>query len=286
VSENKPLILFVEDDIELAEMLVAFFSAQNYKIHSVDCGEDAAEYCKNHTPDLVILDIRLPDIDGYEVAHRLRTSRRTKDVPIIFLTEKRTRSERLHGLELGADDYVTKPFDIHELRLRVRNALHRTVTGPLNNPVTALPEGMLVDERLCECLGKEGWATLLVRLENLESFRESYGFVASDDVMRAISLMVRNAVRDLGNPNDFVGQIAPTSILVVTQPHSLPELSERIRTRLEQAMDYFYPLKDRDLKEFQARRLSVRLSQLSAGQGHFPDLPSLKNKILHARGKV
>ncbi len=74
---------------------------------------------------MVILDIRLPDIDGYEVARRLRDNRRTADIPIIFLTEKRDRSERLQGLELGADDYITKPFDVQELRLRIRNALRR-----------------------------------------------------------------------------------------------------------------------------------------------------------------
>ncbi len=104
-------------------------------------------------PDLTILDIRLPDIDGYEVARRLRSNRRTEDIPIIFLTEKRNRVDRLQGLEIGADDYITKPFDIQELRLRVRNALRRSSHGALNNPVTNLPEGGLVDERLRELAG-------------------------------------------------------------------------------------------------------------------------------------
>jgi len=121
----------------------------------------------------------LPDIDGYEVARRLRKDRRTKDVPIIFLTDRRSRSDRLQGLELGADDYVTKPFDVQELRLRVRNALRRSVQGTLTNPVTNLPEGVLVDERLGECLDSTEWGILLIGLENLDGFREAYGFVAS-----------------------------------------------------------------------------------------------------------
>ncbi len=96
----------------------------------------------------MILDIRLPDIDGFEVARRLRANRKTREIPIIFLTEKRERNDRLKGLELQADDYITKPFDIQELRLRVRNALQRSRQGPLTNPVTGLPEGSLVDEAL------------------------------------------------------------------------------------------------------------------------------------------
>lgn len=286
MSEPKSLILIVEDDPDMAEMLKAYFNTQGYQAHSADCGEEALRFCKKNTPDLVILDIRLPDIDGYQVAQRMRSSRRTREVPIIFLTEKRSRSDRLHGLELGADDYITKPFDIQELRLRVRNALRRTATGPLNNPVTALPEGVLVDERLRECLVDEGWAILLVWIDHLESFREAYGFVASDDVMRAISLMVRNAVRDLGSPNDFVGQIGPTGILVVTQPHSLPELSERIQARLTQSLDYFYPLKDREGEEFRNKRLAVHISQLTASQAHFRDLNTFKSQILQLHGKA
>lgn len=203
VSEVRPVILVVEDDLDVAEMLNAYFRVQGYEVVTANLGEDAVHSCSSTLPDLVILDIRLPDIDGYEVAQRLRTSRRTKEIPIIFLTEKRNRADRLQGLELGADDYITKPFDVQELRLRVRNALQRSSQGTLTNPVTGLPEGPLVDERLEACLARDGWALLLVSLENLEGFRESYGFVASDDVLRAIHLMIRNAIRELGGAKRF-----------------------------------------------------------------------------------
>ncbi|MDK1029134.1 MAG: response regulator [Anaerolineae bacterium] len=86
-------------------------------------------------PDIVVLDIRLPDIDGFEVAQPLRTDRRTQNIPIICLTEKRNLPDRLLGLELSADDYVTKPFDVQELRLRVRNSIRRSRQGTLNNLV-------------------------------------------------------------------------------------------------------------------------------------------------------
>ncbi len=279
MAETKPTLLIVEDDLDVADMLNAYFRVQGYEVQTVNWGEDAVRACDANPPELVILDIRLPDIDGYEVAHRLRTNRRTKDVPIIFLTEKRSRSDRLQGLELGADDYITKPFDVQELRLRVRNALRRSSEGALNNPVTNLPEGVLVDERLVECIGKDGWGILLVGVDNLSGFREDYGFVASDDVLRAISLMINNGVREVGSTSDFVGQYSPTEFVVVTTPASMAGLAERINQRLEQSMDYFYPLKDRGRSDFEGKKLAVRMKQTIASDGPFPNLAALKAKL-------
>lgn len=281
MAEEKPIILVVEDDLDVADMLNAYFRVQGYEVITVNWGEDAIRACGASLPHLVILDIRLPDIDGYEVARRLRTNRRTKDIPIIFLTEKRERGDRLKGLELGADDYITKPFDIQELRLRVRNALRRSVEGTLTNPVTNLPEGALVEERLEECLSRDDWSILVVSLNNLEGFREAYGFVASDDVLRAISLMIQNSVRDQASTSDFLGQIATTQFILITAPAKLPEISERLRTRLEQALDYFYPLKDRGMEGAGARRLTVCMDQVTASQGPFKDYNDLKAHLLN-----
>jgi DNA-binding response OmpR family regulator len=91
VEEAKPTILIVEDDLDIADMLNAYFRVQGYEVVTVNWGEDGIRACQTQIPDLVILDIRLPDIDGFEVARRLRGSRKTKEIPIIFLTEKRAR---------------------------------------------------------------------------------------------------------------------------------------------------------------------------------------------------
>lgn len=280
MSKEQTTLLVVEDDVDVADMLNAYFRVQGYDVLTAYWGVEAVKACRSNHPDLVILDIRLPDIDGYEVARRLRSNRRTADIPIIFLTEKRDRSDRLQGLELGADDYITKPFDIQELRLRVRNALRRVTEGPLTNPITGLAEGPLVEERLTECLGNMDWAILLVSLEHLDVFRENYGFVASDDVQRAVSLMISNAVRDVSSPSDFIGQINPTHFVLVTIPANLSGLIGRISSRLEQALDYFYPLKDREQNNFENSRLRVHLHQLLGSQGPFDDLEHLKTELL------
>jgi DNA-binding response OmpR family regulator len=283
MAEVKQKILIVEDDLDVADMLNAYFRVQGYEIFTVNWGEDGVRACQTSRPDIVILDIRLPDIDGYEVARRLRGNRRTADIPIIFLTEKRDRSERLQGLELGADDYITKPFDVQELRLRIRNALRRAEQDTLTNPVTGLPDGTLVDERISECLHRFTWTMLIVSLENLEIFREAYGFVASDDVMRAVSLMVHNAIKELGGADDFLGHLSPTDFVLITGPEQAANLSDRIRGRLEQSLDYFYPIKDREKPGSHNRRLVVKIGVLQAGEADFASLDDLKLSLLRKK---
>jgi len=283
VTDIKSKILIIEDDLDVAEMLNAYFRVQGYEVFTVNWGEDGVRACQTVHPDLVILDIRLPDIDGYEVARRLRSDRRTSDVPIIFLTEKRERSDRLQGLELGADDYITKPFDVQELRLRVRNALKRVSQGSLTNPVTGLPEGALVDEKLSEVIGKDGVAVLFVSIENMDAFREAYGFVASDDVLRAISLMVMNTMREVSRPEDFLGHFSGTDFILVVPPSNLAALSEKLRARLEQSVEYFYPIKDREQMAKRANRLGAKLAEVASLKGPFTTADQVKAELVRLK---
>ncbi len=202
------------------------------------------------------------------------------------MTEKRDRSERLKGLELGADDYITKPFDVQELRLRIRNALRRAGQDSLTNPVTGLPDGRLVDERLNECVNKFNWTMLIISLENLDAFREAYGFVASDDVLRAVSLMVTNVRKEIGSPEDFLGHFGQADFILITSPDKAANLKERIHTRLEASLDYFYPIKDREQMGGRENRLIFRITVLQSNGKEFASLEDLKTKLLKKKQQV
>jgi DNA-binding response OmpR family regulator len=280
VTDAKSKILIVEDDLDVAEMLNAYFRVQGYEVFTVNWGEDGVRAAQTILPDLMILDIRLPDIDGYEVARRVRTDRRTNEIPIIFLTEKRERIDRLQGFEVGADDYITKPFDVQELRLRVRNALKRVSQGSLTNPVSGLPEGPLVEERLSEVIHKSGWGLLHIAISHLEAFREAYGFVASDDVLRAISVMIHNTIRETGSTEDFIGHISPTDFVVVVAPNNMPPFQERIKSRLEQSLDYFYPIKDRENASKSSDRLAIQIKEVPSVYGRYTSVEQLKKELL------
>jgi PleD family two-component response regulator len=282
---SKQRILIVEDDSDLSEMLDAYFRTQDYDVLTAAWGGEALQLAHDHPVNLVMLDIRLPDISGYEVCRQLRSQRRTQDVPILFLTEKRDRMDRLQGLELGVVDYITKPFDIQELRLRVRNTLLRVQKEPMSNRVTDLPEGALVDEKLMATIyGKSPWAAVGFALHQLDVFRERYGFVAADDVVRAVALMVRNAVRELGKEDDFIGHLSATSFVLLTSPERAAAICERVQVKMALSREFFYPLQDRETEdgEFklaESELLELRTAVVDGASSRYPDADAVRAKI-------
>ncbi|GLS84781.1 response regulator [Paraferrimonas haliotis] len=120
---NKQKILIVEDDIDISESLLLFLQAQGYKTLAIDDGDKVIDAVKNFKPDLIILDITLPNLSGIECCKRIR---QFSNVPIIMLTAKVTQDDKNLGLGVGADDYLCKPFDIKELILRCKVKLERT----------------------------------------------------------------------------------------------------------------------------------------------------------------
>jgi two-component system response regulator RegX3 len=122
---SKARLLIVEDDFDISNMLHIYFTGQGYDVDSAPRGGEALDKTRHNLPNLIVLDIMLPDLDGFEVCRILRTNTRTSHVPIIFLTQKDERSDKLQGLELGADDYITKPFGMRELVARIRAVLRR-----------------------------------------------------------------------------------------------------------------------------------------------------------------
>ncbi len=134
-------VLVVDDEPDLLELVRLNLAQSGFEVDTADCGEAALESLKRLAPDLMVLDLMLPDLPGTEVCRRVRASPGLADLPIIMLTAKADEVDRVVGLELGADDYVTKPFSVRELVLRIRAVLRRRQHG---GPATdALEQGPL-----------------------------------------------------------------------------------------------------------------------------------------------
>ena len=122
------LILCVDDEAHILELLTFNLEATGYRVVTTANGEDALTVCQHDRPALILLDIMLPGIDGVEVCRRLKSQSNTQDIPIIMLTAKGDEVDKILGLELGADDYITKPFSVRELVARVKALLRRAAT--------------------------------------------------------------------------------------------------------------------------------------------------------------
>src|SRR5262249_27313014 len=149
--------------------LKIYFGGMDYEVDVSVRGLDALEKTKQVLPHVIVLDIMLPDIDGFEVCSNLRTNMRTSHIPVIFLTQKDERSDKLQGLERGADDYITKPFDIEELKLRVQGAIRRSERESLTDPRSGRPAGRLIEEQLRRIIREKSWAFLDAKINNFES---------------------------------------------------------------------------------------------------------------------
>ncbi|MCB8928321.1 MAG: response regulator [Ardenticatenaceae bacterium] len=239
-------ILIVEDDFDISNMLRIFFTGQGYHVDVAARGNDALELCRKKLPDLIVLDIMLPDMNGYEVCKVMRTTTRTSHIPIIFLTQKDERSDRIAGLELGADDYITKPFDIEELKLRVRTAINTYKRHNMTDPITGLPSSRLIEDQLRNLMRTKDWTYLQIGIDNIEPFSDEYGFLARDEVLRFTTLLLNEVDDDLGTLNDFIGHATSNTFVLVTMSDNISTVVSELRQKFDEGILSHYSFIDRE----------------------------------------
>lgn len=290
---GKPRLLIVEDDFDIANMLRIYFTGLQYEVDLAARGSEALEKTHQSMPNLIVLDIMLPDMDGFEVCRILRTTTRTSHVPIIFLTQKDERSDKLQGLELGADDYITKPFDIEELKLRVQRAIARAEQQSLTDPRSGLPSGRLIEEQLRRIIRQQGWALMDIRINHFEPFKEVYGFVAADDVLRFTAMLMGEVVDELGDPSDFIGHAGGDNFIIICSETRAPAIRQRLKERFAQEVLSHYNFMDREqghIITFNKNGLAVKtpLMNLSIGvvspsRQEFSDIREITELAAEAR---
>jgi len=290
---GKARLLIVEDDFDIANMLRIYFTGQNYDVDTVSRGSDALEKTRQSLPHLIVLDIMLPDIDGFEVCQILRTNTRTSHVPIIFLTQKDERSDKLQGLELGADDYVTKPFDIEELKLRVQRAITRADQQSLTDPRSGLPSGRLIEEQLRRIIRLNDWALLDIRINHFEPFKDVYGFVAGDDVLRFTAMMLGEVVDEFGSVNDFIGHAGGDSFIVITTEAAAETIARQLKVRFAEEVLSHYSFMDREVgyivtnngdgSQVRHPLMTLAIGIVSPAQHQFADIREITEMAAEAR---
>jgi signal transduction histidine kinase/DNA-binding NarL/FixJ family response regulator len=222
---SKSRILIVEDDPETADYLKTNFDRRDYEVLLTGRGDEAVTLCRSKLPSAVILDIILPDLSGFEVCRRLRRNSRTSYVPIIFLSYRNRRNDIVAAFEAGADDYMMKPFDIEELRLRVDSAIRYSRQGSSMHPVTNLPAGELISEQLKAIKDSaRPWALLYFDIANLGVFRAVSTAQTVDDTLLHLADIMRETVEHFGTPQDFIGHVSDDGFLIITTPESAGEI--------------------------------------------------------------
>ncbi|MCP4541630.1 MAG: response regulator [Chloroflexi bacterium] len=277
MSEGR--LMIVEDDTDISNMLRIYFQSQDYDVAVAQRGEDALELCRQQLPHLIVLDIMLPDMDGYDVCRHLRGSLRTSHIPIIFLTQKDERSDKIHGLELGADDYITKPFDLEELKLRVKNAMVSAQYKSLTNATTGLPSGRLIEEQLRQLMRRDDWGIIYIGVKGLSDFKDEYGFVAAEEVLRFVAMILGRSVDQEGSPNDFIGHIGGDDFWIVSEKGLVGAIGEDLAQRFDAEIGTHYDWKARQ----EGNLMTLSLGTVTVDDGPFYDIREITEAASNAR---
>lgn len=244
--KKKYKILVVDDDPNIRELIVETLGKERFVPIEARDGKEALRICEKEKPDIIVLDVMMPDLDGLEVCLRLRGDILTSHIPIILLTAKGMIEDKIKGMETGADDYMTKPFDPLELEARINMHLRRSIRDGEASPLTGLPGNRAIEENI-ESRIREGskFAVCYVDLDDFKAYNDRYGFLSGSGVIKFTSEVIVQAVEKYGNESDFIGHIGGDDFIVVTDVERAEKISQEIIKRFDAGIAAHYEPEDR-----------------------------------------
>jgi diguanylate cyclase (GGDEF)-like protein len=238
-------ILVVDDDPDIARFVEVNLRSAGYDVAVAGDGEEALDKASEIRPDLVLLDVMMPRIDGFEVAQRLRRSPQTANTSIIMLTAKALSADKVTGLQSGADDYIIKPFDPIELLARVKGTLRRAKEMRNLSPLTGLPGNIRIQEEIeRQVRDDEPFSVLYCDLDNFKAYNDQKGFVRGDRLIQAVARIIQDAVVEHVGTEGFVGHVGGDDFVAVLAPEPSEAVAKRICERFDEARSEFYEPED------------------------------------------
>ncbi|MDR3295754.1 MAG: response regulator [Clostridiales Family XIII bacterium] len=239
-------ILIVDDSFFFRGQLRAMLTPE-YEVVDASSGEDGLEMVKKEKPDLVLLDGVLTDLSGFEICRILRESDSNNLMPIIMITSVNDQEDILLALELGADDYVTKPFNNRELLSRIKNLLRRIDRNRNANPLTGLHGNVEIQREVTSRISRElKFSVAYVDLDNFKAYNDVYSFSRGDTVIVLTADILQDQVRLWGNQDDFVGHIGGDDFIFVTTPDKMEKICREVIVAFDEKILSFYNAEDRE----------------------------------------
>jgi len=234
-------ILVVDDDPDIARFVEVNLRSAGYDVSVASDGEEALEKAGTLRPDLVLLDVMMPRIDGFEVAQRLRRNPQTANTSIIMLTAKALSTDKVLGLTAGADDYIIKPFDPIELLARVKGTLRRAKEMRNLSPLTGLPGNIRIQEEIERTVREDRpFAVLYADLDNFKAYNDQKGFVRGDRLIQATARIIQDAVVEFAGSDGFVGHVGGDDFVAVVPPEVAEDVAKRVVERFDESISGFY----------------------------------------------
>ncbi|MFI5362842.1 MAG: response regulator [Elusimicrobiota bacterium] len=279
VLHRGPARILIADDLpDLLQALKETLEREGFVVEAVGDGEAALAAIRADPPDIAVLDLKMPRLTGFEVCRALREDPLLENLPVVILSASASRESKIEGLDLGADDFITKPVDVRELLARIRMILKRTRQGLDANPLTRLPGNLSIESRIDRALAeKRPLAVLYVDLNQFKAYNDAYGYDSGDRVLKALSRTLVEQVRP-GGPADFIGHIGGDDFIALSTPARMELAAANICAAFDAIAPSFYNDADR------ARGSIVAKDRLGA-EREFP-LLSVAIGICHNRDRA
>ncbi len=229
MNTGREVVLVADDDEDIVRFVEVNLRLEGFEVITAFDGEAALQMAYNSQPDLILLDVMMPRLDGFEVCQRLRDDALTKHISVIMLTAKSLSADKVVGLTSGADDYIIKPFDPIELVARVKSALRRSREMRAVNPLTQLPGNLQVGEAVGERVASgEQFALMYLDLDNFKAFNDHYGFLRGDEAIKLLSSCVRRALEPHPGDKTFLGHIGGDDFVILVGPEIAESVAKAV----------------------------------------------------------
>lgn len=243
----KQKILVIDDEPDIRDVLKITLECEGYEVIEAVDGVDGLEKVHKKSPDLVILDYKMPKMDGHEVCQILKKDILLRHMPIIMLTGKGETQDKVKGINAGADDYIVKPFEPMELVARIKMILRRSTRDLDANPLSRLPGNITIMHELEAVINSNKlFSVCYIDLDKFKAFNDTYGFEHGDEVLRETARIILNVVHEYGNPEDFVGHIGGDDYVFLTSVDKTEMLCNRIIADFDKIAPSFYNQLDRE----------------------------------------
>ena len=241
-------VLVVDDDPFIARLLEIELRAAGYDVRVAGDGARALELAREDCPELVLADVMMPNMDGFELTRQLRQDSRTSAVSVIMLTARGLSADKLEGFSVGADDYIVKPFDTPELLARIRGVLRRAKEMRQQSPLTGLPGNVRIEDEIeGRVQSRRSFAILYADLDHFKAYNDHYGFMRGDEVIQFTAGMIQDIARESGSPDAFVGHVGGDDFVLVCEQDEAETLADVIVTRFDAAVPGLYDPADAGL---------------------------------------
>ncbi len=239
-------VLLVDDEEQFRFMTRMSLEPLGYEVIEAPGGEQALQILRQDTPDLVLLDLGMPGIDGHEVCSRIKSDFKMRFIPVIILTSSDDLTDKLRSFEGDADDYLTKYADIRELEARMRMVLRRNKQNLDRNPLTQLPGNNVIREKLKRKLSEPAdFAVAYTDLDNFKAFNDKYGFALGDEVIVFTANILEQIVRNNGIGTEFVGHIGGDDFVLVAETDIMLTVVKQVVADFDSGIPAFYNEEDR-----------------------------------------